>query len=239
MIEPSELVLSASSIGSYLRCSYAYYLGNVLRIPSPPNMDMLAGTGVHSAAEAFHKGENPEEALAAAMAEGLASMPGVIPAEAAGAVSNALAMYGVYRDKIAPTFVPIMVEQGFVIRVDGVLASGQIDVTDDQDQVRDTKTTRLLSKFRPDRHRLQLSLYGIAFRALTGRKPRRLLLDVVAKNLRFKTVEIEPDEGEFVDVLTLVAGGIMRSEFEPTGAWSGACNRCPYSTGVCTYARLD
>lgn len=239
MSEPSELVLSASSLKVWLTCGHRYLLEHVYRVPAPPNMDMAIGTAVHAGVEAAHKGENlPRLNVGLGLAAEIGKMPSVTSNEAQKASDEALAMYEVYRTKIAPDFTPTIIEQSAIVRINSVLFSGQIDAADDQG-VHDTKTTATLSKFRPERHRLQMTGYRFLYRAITGHLPRRLLLDVIARNLKWKTVEIEPDEGEFVDVLTLTAQGILEGRYEPTGASSGACNRCPYSTGVCTYARLD
>jgi hypothetical protein len=84
-----------------------------------------------------------------------------------------------------------------------------------------------------------MSLYRHGYRALTGRWPGRLILDVIARNGRWKQVEVQPDDQEMTTAIALTRTGILKGEFEPTGASTGRCARCPYSTGACTYARLD
>jgi hypothetical protein len=240
MTEPVELIVSASSMKEYLTCGYRYLLSSVWRVPGAPNMDMAIGTAVHAGVEALHKAlPEPLEATETALLAELDKVRGPDPTSPSRAMNEASDMYRLYAAKIAPTFKPTMIERSFVTRINGYLFAGQIDVADDTDAVRDTKTTASLTKFKPERHRVQMTGYRFGFKSITGRWPTRLLLDVVTRNLKWKTVEIEPDQDEFITSLTLTQRGILGGDYEPTGASSGACARCPYSTGVCRYARLD
>jgi CRISPR/Cas system-associated exonuclease Cas4 (RecB family) len=230
------LVLSASSIKVWLQCGRRFYYDQVLRILGRPNMAMAVGTAVHAGVEATHKGLDATGATETAFAGEMTKMGGSVVDDPVVAFRDAEMMLALYRAKVAPTFKPTIVEREFVIRANGVLVSGQIDAADDD--VRDTKTTANLSKFRPQKHRLQLNLYRLGYRAITGRWPGRLLLDVLARNGRYKQVEIEVDEGEVADVLMLVSSAIMRGDYEPTGALNGSCARCPYLE-ICPYAVTD
>jgi hypothetical protein len=238
--EPVELIVSASAMKTYLRCGYQYLLDSVWRVPGAPNMDMAIGTAVHAGAEALHKGlPDPHGTTLRALDKEIESMPTPAHKEVLEAIHDAELMYLLYHSGPAATFTPAMVERSFVARINGLLFAGQIDVADTEDAVRDTKTTANLSKFRPERHRVQLTGYRFGFKSITGRWPTRLLLDVVTRNLKWKTVEVQPDEDEFIAALTLTHVGVLNGDYEPTGASSGACARCPYSTGVCRFVRLD
>lgn len=235
--EPRPLILSASSISEWLRCHYAYLLGSVWRVPAPPNLDMAIGTAVHAGVEALHKGgPDPVGSLQDALIDAMESMPAVPEAEATQGLLDALAMFRLYQDKIAPGFHPTLIEQSFVIDINGVTVSGQIDAADED--VHDTKTTATLSRFRPEKHRFQLSLYRHGYRAITGRWPGRLILDVLARNGRWKQVELQPDDHEVASVLALTSRGILSGDFSPTGALSNRCPRCPFLE-VCQYAVVD
>lgn len=233
----APLILSASSISAYLRCGHAWLMGNIWRVPAAPNMAMAVGTAVHAGVEQFWKGlPDPVGTTQGAFRRELESMPTFDKREGEQGIVDAHNMLKVYFEKIAPTFRPTIVEKAFVMDIQGILVSGQIDAADED--VHDTKTTATLSKFRPERHRLQMTIYKLGYAVLTGRAPRRLLLDVIARNGRWKTVEIEPDVNEFMGVLGLVQTGIMRGEFPPNGALNGSCARCPYLE-ICDYARPD
>jgi hypothetical protein len=241
MSDGQELVLSASSVRTWLDCGHKYLLEHVWRIPAAPNMDMAIGTAVHAGVEALHKGSpDPVEATVSAFAREYVSMGDSAPADTAGPFGEAMAMHKVYVEKIAPTFKPSIVERDFVIRVEGVLFSGRIDQADpDRDEVHDTKTVRALAKVQPERYRFQMTGYGLGYREITGRRAKRLVLDIIARNGNWKQVEVQPDETEFVDTLGIVRDGVERGEYDPTGVSSGQCARCPFLGGACVYGRVD
>ncbi len=236
MTEPRELVLSVSTMKMWLDCRYKYLLSNIWRVPAPPNMDMAIGTAVHAGVEAYHTGrKDPVGDTVTALTRELDSMPKPTVDEATQALLEAHTMLRLYREKTAG-YHPTMVEKDFVARINGVLVSGRIDGADEED-VHDTKTTANLTKFKPERYSFQSNIYRWGYKVLTGRMPKRLLLDVVTRNARYKQVEIKPDDSVF-DTVGVVSAGILKGEFEPTGALSGECARCPYARGVCSYARV-
>lgn len=236
MTEPVELILSASSIRTYLTCGHRYYLSNVLRLPEPGSIAALIGTAVHAGAEAWHKRLplRPGEATKRSFAAGLGSVPTAEAEGAPDALPEALRAWETYQRHILPLLgEPVLVEADFGLRIDGTLVTGRIDFAD-QD-VHDTKTAETPSKVKPEYHRLQLSIYRHGYRALTGRWPGRLLLDIVGRNGRWKQMEVEPDDREMADAVGLTAHGILEGRFDPSGASSGACRWCPYLE-VCSYA---
>lgn len=236
MGEPLELILSASSISSYLSCPHRYYLASVLHLPGRQSMAMLMGTAVHAGAEALHKAL-PAGATERSFEAEVASVAPVEGESPAKGLAGALRLYETYRANIAPLLgKPVLVEAAFGMRVDGTLVTGRIDFADTD--VHDTKTTETPSKVRAEYHRLQLSIYRHGYRVLTGRWPGRLILDIVGLNGRFKQLVVDHDDQEMADAIGLTQAGIMEGRFEPSGALSGACRHCPYS-GVCSYAVLD
>lgn len=230
---PDELRLSKSSIDAFLECNYAWYLGAVLRIKGAPTLHMIAGRAVHAGIEAHWKGEDHVEATVASWDSDLASTGLEGTEEAAASFLDALRLVGTYIDKIAPTFTPSLVEAKFMIRVDGVLVSGTIDAADEN--VHDTKTTSTPSKVDPKLHRVEMTIYGWGAQSLTGKSPGKLLLDVVGRNGRTKTAEVEPDPAGTAEVIGYVARKIGEGTFEPNGARTGQCFRCPYAVR-CSYA---
>lgn len=232
------LILSKSSMEVYGTCKRQWLYCYVYRIPGAPNLDMAVGTAVHAGAEAHWKGADPVEATTAALAHETALIPGLTVDEFQQAVTDAQAMTQTYLAHIVPTFPvpPTIIEQDFLISVDGVLVSGRIDVADGD--VHDTKTTSTPSKVTAERHSLGMTIYRHGYRVLTGKFPGRLVLDVVAKNGRWKVLEVEPDDQGMAEVVGLVAKGINAGDFAPTGAARGACYSCPFQA-ICSYAKLD
>lgn len=239
MTEPSELILSASSVKAYLDCGYRWYLSNVLRLPERPSMAMLMGTAVHAGAETYHKSLplRPVEATRRAFEAEVGSVRPVEGERPDRGLPDALRAYETYQRNIVPTLgPPVLVEAPFAIRVDGTLVTGQVDFADAD--VHDTKTTETPSKVKAEYHRLQLSIYRHGYKALTGRWPGRLILDIIGMNGRWKQMEVDHDDREMADAVAVTAHGIREQRYEPTGATSGACRHCPYLE-TCTYAVTD
>lgn len=237
-----DLILSTSSISAYLRCGYAYYLGYVWRWKGQQNVAAAIGQAVHAGVEALHRGQPAVEALRAAFVLEVASVPTAELAADPGALDDALRMLNVYNEEVLPTFHPFLVEAPFSVRVDGVVITGTIDAADED--LRDTKTTAGKTingrkpNFNPANYDLQLSLYRLGYWGLTGKYPKRLLLDVLTRRGTYRQYEREPQTADAVGTLGIVRDGIVREEYEPNGALNGACNWCSFAAR-CGYAVRD
>lgn len=236
MNDGAELRLSKSSLDLWNDCNYAWMLAYVYRMKAPPTLHMLAGRAVHAGIEAYWKGEDALEATQRLWDADLASIPSVDPFAATESLADARGLVRTYLDKVAPTFTPKLVEAKFAIRVNGVLVTGAIDAADDD--VHDTKTTSTPSKVDPKRHEVEMTLYAWGARSLTGQMPRRLILDVIGRNGRYTQKPVNLDERGAAETIGYVADRINAGSFEPTGARTGECHYCPYSTGACRYAVL-
>lgn len=225
-----DLILSTSSISAYLQCHYRYLLSNIYRVGGAQSAAAALGTAVHAAVEAFWKATptRPQAVLERVLAAELTRVPPPHDEPVATLLRDGTAMLRTYIKTVTPTFTPTLVEQTFVITIDAVTVAGTIDAADDD--LHDTKTTSLISKFDPTNHVLQLSLYSLGYQVLTGRKPKRLLLDVLPRGGRvtYRQYEVQPEIGELIDVLGIVSEGISKEDYEPTGATGGVCHYCPY-----------
>lgn len=241
MTEP--LILSASSITTWLRCHRQYLYSSVYRVQGGQNLAAALGVAVHAAAEAFWKSPTrPQAALRRAFEAEVVNVPVPYEEPLGGLVVDGERMVGVYIAQVAPRFTPTLVEQEFLIdvaEVPGVLLSGTIDAADEND-VRDLKTTSMISRFNPSSYSLQLNLYGLGYRALTGRAPRRLLLDVLTRsgNVPYREIEVEADVGGTLDVIGLARDDILNGDYSPTGADAGMCKWCSYRE-ICPSAKVD
>lgn len=232
-----NLILSASSISTYLQCHYRYLLSNIYRVGGGQSIAAALGTAVHAAVEGFW-GTSPlaaQAVLERVLAQELAKVPLPYDEPVAAVLADGRRMLRTYISTVAPTFTPTLVEKTFVITVDDVTVAGTIDAADDD--LHDLKTTSMISKFDPLGHTLQLTLYSLGYRVLTGHPPRRLLLDVLPRGGRvtYRQVEVQPEMNELIDVLGIVSEGILSEDYEPTGATGGVCHYCPYRT-ICRYS---
>ena len=110
---------------------------------------MALGTAVHFAIEGLTKPVRPVEQLRRAFAREVALLPTDEVAADPDALKDGEKMLATYIREVVPTFTPTMTEQPFTIRAEDVLITGIIDAADEND-VHDTKTTALISKFNPD-----------------------------------------------------------------------------------------
>ena len=231
-----ELILSKSSIDVWLDCHRKWMYAYVYRVHGPPSIEQARGQAVHAGVEALLKDKDPFKALQKAWKAETALMPNADSAEARQALADAHTLLRVYQANIAPLLgTVIAIEKDFLVRVNGILMSGRIDVAD-QD-VHDTKTTATPAKVSANSHRLGMTLYRHGYRALTGTWPGRLLLDIVARNGRWKQLEVEPDDAELAEVAGLVAKGVNEGDFAPTGAAKGSCHKCAY-VNICEFANV-
>jgi RecB family exonuclease len=241
----TDLVLSVSALNAYLTCGYRYLLAYVHRLPGEQSVQAAMGQAVHAGAEAYW--QSPLRPEAVAEQEWTTSILGVSEADLAedpAAWPDAELMLRAYITKAAPGFRPTLIEAPFQMETEGVVLTGVIDAADERvDEIRDLKSTRGKTingrkpRFDPQNYRLQMSIYALGYKHLTGRQAQRLILDVVNRRGAYRQYEIQADYGEVKDVIGLVRDGIIRGEYEPTGALSGACMFCPYMR-VCRYATV-
>lgn len=243
----SGLVLSASSVGEYLRCHHAYLLGSVYRLPKRGSVKKLVGTAAHAGIEAMLKGGDPAPAVLRAWDAEVGTIPADELAADPDGLRDALAVPAVYRAKVMPEFSPDIVEAGFAVVPNGmgVTVTGVIDAADTKtDDVRDHKTTAgrtingVKPSFSPESHDLQLGLYRLGYRGLTGRWPKRLRLDVLTRTGKHRFYDREPSTADALDLVSIVRDGLAREDYDPTGADANACAWCEYRMR-CAHARLD
>lgn len=235
MAEDRMIVLSASSVAEYLRCPRRYFYSHVWRLAGRQSMAAAIGVAVHAGVERLLRKSplSPENALRTAFSIEVDRVPADEVTADPGALEDALLMYRTYVREVAPVFHPAMVEQPFAAEIGGITLTGTIDAADED--VRDLKTTAGKTingqkpSFDPANYDTQLGIYDIGYEALTGRRPRRLVLDVLTRRGTHRQYVRSVDRGEVRDVLAVVRSGIMRGEYEPTGALSGACSWCPYA----------
>lgn len=243
----ANLVLSASSISLYLRCRHAWLLEHVYRAPRRESLRALIGTAAHAGIEAMLRGGEPRGPLLAAWDEGIVRVDLAEADADPDALRDTLAMPEVYRREVMPTFTPDLVESGFAVVPAGlgVVVTGVIDAADTRtDDLRDHKTTAgktingVKPHFDPDNYSLQMGLYSIAYRGLTGRRPKRVRLDVLKRSGKHAPYDMAPSESDALDLVAIVRDGVGREDYDPTGATSGKCGWCEYRTR-CAHAVLD
>jgi len=234
------LILSSSSISSYLACHYRYFLAEVWRLPSQSSTAMAIGSAVHAGAEVRQNGGDLVDAFDIAAMELDEELPAEPDEPFDTIIGDAERMLRVYEEKVLPGRHATMIEEPITATINGIAFSGILDAADETiDTIWDLKTHSGRSpSFDPKPHVYQLTGYGILYEHRTSRAPQHYLIDLITRTGKYRQYEITPDRGEFIDVLGLVSRGILAGEFEPTGANAGRCKWCPYVM-VCKYAKVD
>lgn len=237
-----EIVLSASSVATFFRCHYQWYLGNVMRLPAQGNVSMILGSAVHAGAAAFWTSPlRPEAVLEASFTAETANVPPEEMSADRGALADGQRMLATYIREVVPSFRQERpkVEQKFAIRIIGVIWTGIIDAyTKDVSDLKTTAGKTINGRkpsFDPANFQLQLDGYRFGYQALTGDWPRKLLLHVLTRTGKFRQYELQPKPGDFIDTVGVVREAIDRRDYNPTGTLNGSCSYCPYRNS-CDYS---
>lgn len=243
----THLILSASSISTYLKCHHAFLLSNVYRAPRRESLRMLIGTAAHAGIAAMLTGHPPLPALRDAWDEGIGRVDPDEVAADPDAFRDAEAVPEVYRREVMPAFTPDLVEKHFAVIPAGlgVTVTGVIDAADTRtDDMRDHKVTAgktvngVKPSFSPESYDLQGALYRLGYYGLTGRWPQRWRLDVLTRTGKHRFYERTPSVADALDLVAIVRDGVAAGDYEPTGAYNGSCSYCEYRQR-CGYSNAD
>ena len=272
--DDGELILSASSVGTYLRCPKQWEFAYIYKERRPPTIKQALGIASH---EAYDKdmtaklatGENWPLALVqdafstdydAKWRDGFLKTKEE-DEDPGAAKDQQIRVIRKYALDLAPLIEPVMVEQSFMIEVDGQLFSGTLDLASIDRVVVDPETIREQIKVRDWKNTAQkpsdtskyvfgMIGYALGYRAITGTVEDEVQLDYL---VRYKVkdpgyfpvssggpVSARAIEG-FSSTLLEVRDSIMKGSFFPAGLQNGACSWCGYKTICPAYAaaRLD
>lgn len=194
MAETNRDHWSASQIQMGIRCMEQYRRVYIEGERRAPGMAAFVGSGVHvGVAENYsqkiesHVDLPPSQTADAAVAGfDQRLLDDDIRTDTAEACDGRdqtaqLAMFA--GSQVMPQHQPAMVEKRFELSVPGLKKKilGFIDMADVQGIVHDTKTAARKKTQREADHSIQLSIYHVAHRALTGEYPEKMVLDVILK----------------------------------------------------------
>lgn len=210
------LVLSSTSVNTWLDCHLQWYFRYVLMYDSTPSEAISTGIAVHEHAEMLLKQNT--------LADGSVD-PEVID------------LIELWKREVKPQLgITQFVEAPYRIEVNGIAYQSILDVVDEQGAVRDLKTTR--RKPRPGRYQLAMIGHALGSRSLTGTIESDVVLDYLVRtrvpyySREAKGGPVTDDEIDvFAGTLAAVADGIDREEYDATGLDSPwACAVCPYKS---------
>lgn len=236
------LVLSASSVTTFLRCGRQWYYAYVAEIKSAPTVRQVLGIAVHAAIET-NMFQKLQSHLDLPVDQVLDSFSDAFEHDATDietfdeprdkAKDSGVALLRKHHFEVAPRIQPIWVEEPVQFAINGVPYSGMIDLVDDRQRVRDWKTTA--KKPQANQYLLNMVGYALAYRQRTGETESDVVLDYL---VRTKTPQYIPISSggpidqkaivNFAGVVTDVADAIQRGDFVPNGLVNGACSWCGY-----------
>jgi len=250
----ADLILSASSVDTFRRCGYRWYLQYVERHEGSQNVRAAVGLAVHKGAEAYYlrklAGASHEELMEDAYAELLAEHDAMLVDELFDvefpdepidkAIVQSRRTLRAYLEDVAVDIEPVIEpELAIEATINGIPYSGHLDVADED--VHDIKIKVAKPRFTDD-YAFQQVGYGILYRVATGRKERDVVLDFMIRLKRNRPYHMpirnggpvdDQDIGRFAGILTWAANSIAKGQFEPKGIENGACRWCPV-TAFCT-----
>jgi len=158
-------------------------------------------------------------------------------------VDRAVAITGLYRERVAPAIQPVLVEQFVRIELPGrdFDLNGKLDLVDDQRQIRDIKTaSRRKAQDEVDRSD-QLTYYYAAHAKATGESAAGVVLDVLVDKARPEVQRLVSTRGDadkrvLLNKLNAMMHGVAQGVFHPApvGSWWCSLKFCGYAS-TCPY----
>lgn len=246
------VVLSASSVNSFLSCEYQYFLSHIECRPETQNVKAAIGIAVHEGAAVLLRAKmnglaEPWDEARYVLINSLAldlidtrEDPKISPNQA---IQSALACLAAFRRDILPDAKPEAVEEPFQISVDGAPFSGILDWA--ELGLHDLKTTAS----RPsngDRYDTAMTGYAMGFRELLGRDEAYRVLNYLVRTkqpyhwpIRTEGPVTDEEIDRFAATVGAAARGIAAGNYRPTGLEKrGVCAGCGHRETCEPYAAL-
>jgi CRISPR/Cas system-associated exonuclease Cas4 (RecB family) len=245
----NPVVLSGTSLQTFLRCGHQWYLANIVQLKSPPNVRMVLGIAAHSAVE-----HNMAQKIVTKADVSVEEMVDVFSDNFDGAVDaveddedhgkakdDGIGLVKLHRREVSPLIQPIWVEEAGQLEINDIPYAWTVDIVDDKGRIRDTKTK--MRKPTLEENMLQMTGYALGYRERTGLTESDVVIDGL---VRTKVPQYVPlyyggsvnDEriDAFASALGSVAEAINVGSFPPNGLNNGACSWCGYAS-VCKYRK--
>lgn len=240
------LILSASSIATFLRCGQQWFFAYVERVVSPPTIRQTLGISAHAAIErnmaqkAFSGADLPEEDVLDTYSDHWDRLVSDVEEEdedPGKAKDSGAKLVRLHHREVAPGIQPFWVEQQVQFAVNDVPYSGTIDLVDSKSRIRDWKTTKRTPS--QASYLLQMTGYALAYRHLTGETESEVVLDYLIRTQKPSYLPVAsggPIDGDsivkFSNIVGRVAAAIEAGHFIPNGLSNNACSWCGY-TNIC------
>ena len=239
---PDEwLTVSHKQIDDYETCPLKYHYVHVLRIPLRQHHAVAYGSALHEAVEFYLRRRaagnfTPLEDFLRAFDEAWRGKEGFLTREHEDERKRAgvAALTRFYREQEASGQKPAGVEQEFGFDLGPTRVRGRfdrVDETPDGPVIVDYKSSDVTDQKKGDqraRESLQLKIYALAWKEMTGRLPARVELAFLESGLVGRHRPTEADLATARESIETAAAGIRQRRFDPTPAYQ-VCRACAYN----------
>ncbi len=235
-----ELTLSHRQVDDYQTCPLKYRYIHILRVPILRHHTVVYGNTIHKVVEYYLRRRavgnfTPLEDLLAVYErewenQGFLTWQHQEARKAAG--RQALTRF--WHQEEAEGTKPTWVEKEFLFTLGPDRVRGRFDRVDEDllgAVIVDYKTSDVTRQKDADRRAaesLQLKIYALAWREMTGALPQRVELRFIDSQAVGRHQPTEDDVQEAIAAVKATAAGIRARRFEATPSW-GACRTCAYS----------
>ncbi len=236
----AELTVSHNQVDDYQTCPLKYHYIHILRIPLRQHHAVVYGSALHSAVELYLRRRaagnftSLEDLLRAFddawRNEGFLTREHEEQRRRAGV--EALTRF--YHEEEASGDKPAAVEQEFAFALGPTRVRGRfdrVDITPEGALIIDYKSSDVTEQKKADqraRESLQLKIYALAQREMSGRLPAGAELRFLESGLVGRYRPAEPDLSSARDAIEAAAAGIRARRFEATPSYQ-VCRYCPYN----------
>jgi DNA helicase-2/ATP-dependent DNA helicase PcrA len=245
MAVDDELLLSHKQVDDYQTCPLKYRYVHLLRVPILRHHTVVYGSTIHAVVEFYLKRrvEGNYTSLDDLLAEyerkwlnqGFLTWEHQEARKAAG--REALTRF--WHQEEAEGTRPTYIEKDFAFSVGANRVRGRFDRVDEDllgAVIIDYKTSEVTKQRDADRRvasSLQLKMYALAWREMTGRLPQRVELRFIESHVTGRHAPIDADADAAVEAVRAAADGIRARRFDATPSRQ-ACRYCAYSQ-VCPF----
>jgi DNA helicase-2/ATP-dependent DNA helicase PcrA len=245
LADAEELLLSHKQVDDYQTCPLKYRYVHLLRVPILRHHTVVYGSTIHAVVEFYLKRrvEGNYTSLEDLLAEyerkwlnqGFISWEHETERKRAG--REALTRF--WHQEEAEGLKPTWVEKDFAFSVGPNRVRGRFDRVDEDllgAVIVDYKTSEVTRQKDADRRvadNLQLKMYALAWREMTGRLPQRVELRFIETHVTGRREPTEADVQEAITAVEAAAAGIRARRFDATPSRQ-ACRYCAYSQ-ICPF----
>ncbi|MBI2207023.1 MAG: UvrD-helicase domain-containing protein [Candidatus Rokubacteria bacterium] len=243
--DEEELLLSHKQVDDYQTCPLKYRYVHQLRVPILRHHTVVYGSTIHAVVEFYLKrrAEGNYTTLDDLLAEydkkwlnqGFLTWEHQTARKAAG--REALTRF--WHQEEADGTKPTHVEKDFAFSIGNNRVRGRYDRVDEDllgAVIIDYKTSEVTKQKDADRRvagNLQLKMYSLAWREMTGVLPQRVELRFIESHVTGRHTPTEDDLEEATEAVTAAAAGIRARRFDATPSFN-ACRYCAYEQ-ICPY----